>query len=80
MTANQAMFAISSMCKTLGVSRAGYYAWRDRAPCERALADAALMERIKRSIGPPGRAMGRHVSTLNLPMRVFTSVASGSSD
>ena len=47
MTANQAMFTISTMCKTLGVSRAGYYAWRDRPPCERALADAALMKRIK---------------------------------
>jgi len=47
MTANQAMFPISTMCKTLGVSRSGYYAWRERAPSIRSLADAELTVRIK---------------------------------
>ena len=47
MTANQAMFPISTMCKALGVSRAGYYAWRERAPSARSIADAKLTDRIK---------------------------------
>ena len=47
MTANQAMFPVSTMSRTLGVSRAGYYAWRRRAPSARSLADADLTARIK---------------------------------
>jgi len=47
MTANQAMFPIQTMCKLFGVSRAGYYAWRERAASARSKADAALMQRIK---------------------------------
>ena len=47
MTANQAMFPVSTMSRTLGVSGAGYYAWRRRAPSARSLADADLTARIK---------------------------------
>lgn len=47
MTANQAIFPISTMSRTLGVSRSGFYAWRDRAPSARSTADADLMVRIK---------------------------------
>ena len=47
MTANQALFSISTMCKALGVSRAGYYALLGREPSTRSRADAALTERIK---------------------------------
>ena len=46
MTANQAMFPISIMSKSLGISRSGYYAWCDRPPSARSTADAALTERI----------------------------------
>jgi putative transposase len=35
------------MCRLLRVSKAGYYAWRDRAPSRRARADEALTTRIK---------------------------------
>ncbi|HDO52122.1 MAG TPA: IS3 family transposase, partial [Rhizobiales bacterium] len=35
------------MSRTLGVSRSGFYAWRDRAPSARSTADADLMVRIK---------------------------------
>jgi len=47
MTANQAMFPIQTMCKSFGVSRAGYYAWLGRQPSTRSRADADLTERIK---------------------------------
>ena len=46
MTANQAVFPISTMSAVLGASRSGFYARRSRPPSARALADAALTERI----------------------------------
>ena len=39
---------ISRMCKTLKVSKSGFYSWRDRAPSARARADALLLEKIAR--------------------------------
>jgi len=47
MTANQALFPIQKMAETLGVSRSGFYAWCERSPSARAIADAALIGRIK---------------------------------
>ena len=38
---------LTGLCRTLGVSRSGYYAWRERAPSPRALEDAVLTERIR---------------------------------
>ncbi len=35
------------MCRVLGVSRQGFYAWERRAPCDRALNDAWLTEKIR---------------------------------
>ena len=35
------------MCQLLNVSASGYYAWRERPPSRRALADAVLAERIR---------------------------------
>ena len=35
------------MCRVLGVSPSGYYAWRSRGPCPRAQSDAVLSERVK---------------------------------
>lgn len=39
-------YPISLMCRVLGVSRSGYYAWDTRPLSARAVADAALSERI----------------------------------
>ena len=35
------------MCRVLEVSRSGFHAWERRAPCDRALGDAWLTERIR---------------------------------
>jgi putative transposase len=45
--AERASFPVSRMCELLGVSRSGFHAWATRAPSDRALADAWLLERIK---------------------------------
>jgi len=47
MSANQASFPIAVMARVLGVSEAGYHAWLRRPPSAHALADAALLERIR---------------------------------
>ena len=47
MSANQAVYPIATMCRVLGVSASGYYAWQQRPPSARARADAALLERIR---------------------------------
>ena len=46
MTANQATFPLKAMARTFAVSRSGFNAWCNRSPPARALADAALTERI----------------------------------
>ena len=37
---------VATMCRVLGVSTSGYYAWRGRRPSQRALEDAVLTETI----------------------------------
>ena len=37
----------AGLCAVLGVSRSGYYAWRDRGPSARAVADATLRAQIQ---------------------------------
>ena len=41
------MHSVSAMCRVLGVSRSGFYAWRRRRPSSRKRADQALTVRIR---------------------------------
>lgn len=47
MNANQAAFPVAIMARVLGVSEAGYYAWRNRPPSSHAVADTALLKRLR---------------------------------
>jgi putative transposase len=47
MSANQASFPTAVMARVLGVSEAGYYAWRQRPLSAHAVADAALLKRVR---------------------------------
>jgi len=44
--AKKSQHPVSLLCSVLGVSRAGYYAWKDRPPSPRAMRDAQLSEQI----------------------------------
>ena len=45
--AEKANHSVPRLCRVLGVSRSGYYAWRRRSPSERARFDAVLLEKIE---------------------------------
>ena len=47
MSDHQADYPIASMCRLLGVSSSGYYAWMKRRPSRRAETDAALIGEIR---------------------------------
>ncbi len=47
MSANQAAFPVAVMARVLGVSKAGFYAWRERAQSARQVADGALLARVQ---------------------------------
>ena len=44
---HQAEYRIVDLCRVAGVSRSGFYAWRDRPPSARDRADAELVELIR---------------------------------
>jgi len=46
-SAHQAEFPVTTLCRVLGLSTSGYYAWRGRGPCRRRREDAILRERIR---------------------------------
>jgi putative transposase len=50
--------SVKLMCKVLGVSRAGFYAWQVRPPSERAKDDERLKERIREVHAQSGGAYG----------------------
>jgi putative transposase len=45
--AERASHSVPLLCRVLGVSRSGYYAWKNRPPSERARFDAVLLEKIE---------------------------------
>lgn len=47
MAAHESQYRVKSMCRMLGVSRSGYYAWRKRPASQRAQANERLLVRIR---------------------------------
>ena len=47
MIAHQAAFPIATMCRVLGISSSGYYAWTKRGPSRRAQTNAALIKTVR---------------------------------
>ena len=47
MSAHRAAFPIATMCRVLGISSSGYYAWAKRAPSRRAQSNAALTTTVR---------------------------------
>ncbi len=45
--AERANYPVAVLCRMLGVSKSGYYAWRSRPPSERRRQDALLTEKIR---------------------------------
>jgi putative transposase len=45
--AERARFPVSLLCRMVGVSKSGYYAWKVRPPSKRIRDDAALTEKIR---------------------------------
>ena len=55
---HRSAFAVERMCRTLGVRRSGYYAWRGRVPGRRSAEDEHLLVRIRESYKKSRRAYG----------------------
>ena len=51
-------FPVIRMCKVLGVSASGYYAWRGRPPSKREMANQVLTAEIKRAFEASGEVYG----------------------
>ena len=51
-------FPVKLMCRLYGVSRSGYYAWRDRAPSQRSIEDGRLLVQISRTHQESRRTYG----------------------
>ena len=45
--AQRARLLVGRLCALLGVSRSGFYAWRDRVPCQRSRSDARLAVELR---------------------------------
>ena len=78
--AEKGNFDVAVMCRVLGVSRSGYYAWARRPPSERTLANATLVEEIRRVHAESDGTYGsRRACTPSCAVRAMRSTTSGSS-
>ena len=59
MSDHQASYPIVTMCKLLGVSSSGYYAWVKRQPSQRSKTDAALIAEIQEAHAASRRHLRR---------------------
>jgi putative transposase len=57
--ANQAEFPVRTMCRTLGLSSSGYYAWADRVPSARTRANEALLVTMRGIYAATKQSYGR---------------------
>ena len=57
--AHQADFPVRTLCRVLRVSASGFYAWQQRGPSPRSVANAVLTERIRRIHRESGGSYGR---------------------
>ena len=55
---HRAIWPVSWMCETLGVSRSGFHAWLNRSPCTRAREDEVLLAGIRTSFAGSDRTYG----------------------
>jgi len=51
-------YCVETMCQVLGVSRSGYYAWRDRPASARTKANAALRDKVRQAFTLSRRTYG----------------------
>ncbi len=58
MRAYQAVYPVATMCRVLGVSTSGYYAWRRRKPSTRSQSDAELTAQIRQYYDASGGIYG----------------------
>ena len=51
-------WTVAEMCRTLEVSRSGFYGWESRPPCDRQLSDRQLAREIEAIWEASGRTYG----------------------
>jgi hypothetical protein len=73
---NRARYPIAVMCRVLGVSPSGYYAWVKRPASARAVMDDALIAEIRAAHAARKVRMEHHACRLILRISEFASVAS----
>jgi hypothetical protein len=79
--AEKASYPISLLCRVLGVSRSGYYEWKERPPSKRDRENAALTEKIRHIYdGSRQRSTAIRGSMPSLKLWEYAALASGLPD
>ena len=77
MSAHQAEHPVATMCRVLGVSPSGFYAWRQRPLAARAVADVHLSAQIAAAHAASQGTYGVPAFTPSWSPTVCPSVANG---